>query len=201
MESTESGIKPDARRQKIAEGTASTVRNDADSDVQVTDANTSSFEDPSSGLSSIASLCWKGEKHVRRDQVVDAFRSDCVDIDEEEAQEISSLLTEIGSVTRDCENPQKIAVSQCEKLGLRPGFVVDLNALKLWNRTAWSLGNPRDGEGLMNFLDMEDVKRIPPDTAIHKQNGYAKLLDDNILKTNVDNCDTTYKHKHNLREV
>ena len=46
------------------------------------------------------------------------------------------------------------------------------------------------------------VKRIPPDTAIHEQNGYAKLLDDNkILKTNVDNCDTTYKHKHNMREV
>ena len=152
MENTESGIEPDARRQKIGEGTASTVRNDADSDVQVTDANTSSFEDPSSGLSSIASVCWKGEKHVRRDQVVDAFRSDCVDIDEEEAQEISSLLTEIGSVTRDCENPQKIAVSQCEKLGLRPGFVVDLNALKLWNGTAWSFGNPRDGEELMNFL-------------------------------------------------
>ena len=82
LESTESGIEPDARRQKIAEGTASTVRNDADSDVQVTDSNTSSFEDPSSGLSSIASVCWKGEKHVRRDQVVDAFRSDCVDIDE-----------------------------------------------------------------------------------------------------------------------
>ena len=78
---------------------------------------------------------------------VDAFRSDCVDIDdEEEAQEISSPLTEIGSVTRDCENPQKIAVSQCEKLGLRPGFVVDLNALKLWNGIARSLGNPRDGE-------------------------------------------------------
>ena len=25
--------------------------------------------------------------------------------------------------------------------------------------------------------------------------------DNNILKTNVDNCDTTYKHKHNMREV
>ena len=160
LESTESGIEPDARRQKIAEGSASTVRNDADSDVQVTDANTSSFEDPSSGLSSTASVCWKGEKHVRRDQVVDAFRSDCVDIDEEEAQEISSLLTEIGSVTRDCENPQKIAVSQCEKLELRPGFVVDLNALKLWNGTAWSLGNPRDGEELMNFLDREDPELV-----------------------------------------
>ena len=159
LESTESGIDPDARRQKIAEGTASTVRNDADSDVQVTDANTSSFEDRSSGLSSIASVCWKGEKHVRRDQVVDAFRSDCVDIDEEEAQEISSLLTEIGSVTRDCENPQKIAVSRCEKLELRPGFVVDLNALKLWNGTA-SLGNPKDGEELMNFLDREDPELV-----------------------------------------
>ena len=45
-ESTESGIEPDTRRQKIAEGTTSTVRNDADSDVQVTDANTSSFEGP-----------------------------------------------------------------------------------------------------------------------------------------------------------
>ena len=132
------------------------MRNDADVDVQVTDANTSSFEDPSSGLSSTASVCWKGEKHVRRDLVVDAFRSDCVDIDEKEAHEISSLLSEIGSVTSDCENPQKIVVSQCEKLGLRPGFVVDLSALKPWNGTAWSLRNPKDGEDLMNFLDRED---------------------------------------------
>ena len=68
LESTEPGMEPDARRQKITEGTASTVRNDADSDVQVTDANASSFEEPSSGLSTIASVCWKGEKHVRRDQ-------------------------------------------------------------------------------------------------------------------------------------
>ena len=151
---------PDARRQNIAEGTASTVRNDADSDVQVADANTSSFEDPSSVLSSIASVCWKGEKHVRRDQVFDAFRSDYVDIDEKEAQEISSLLSEIGSVTRDCENPQKIAVSQCEKLGFRPGFVVDLNALKLWNGTAWSLRNPKDGKELMNFLDRKDPELV-----------------------------------------
>ena len=96
----------------------------------------------------------------RRDQVVDAFRSDCVDIDEKEAQEISSLLSEIGSVTRDCENPQKIVVSQCEKLGLRPGFVVDLNALKPWNGTAWSLRNPKDGEELMNFLDREDPELV-----------------------------------------
>ena len=44
----------------------------------------------------------------------------------------------------------------------------------------------------------------PPDTAIHEQNGYAKLYDDNnIFITNVDNSDTTYanKHKHNMREV
>ena len=49
------------------------------------------------------------------------------------------------------------------------------------------------------------ANRISPDTAIHEQNGYAKLLDHkyNILMTNVDNdnSDTTYKHKHNMREV
>ena len=43
---------------------------------------------------------------------------------------------------------------------------------------------------------------ISPDTAIHEQNGYAKLLDHkyNILMTNVDNdnSDTTYT---NMREV
>ena len=93
-----------------------------ESDVQVTDANTSSFEDPSRGLSSTASVCWKGGKHIRRDQVVDAFRSDCVDIDEKEALQISALLLEIGTVTRDCENHQGIVASQCEKLGLRPGL-------------------------------------------------------------------------------
>ena len=118
LESTGSGMEADARRQKIAGGTASTTRIDAAFDIQVTDANMSSSDDPSSGLSSIASVCWQGEKHVRRDQVVDAFRSDCVDIEEREAQEISALLLEIGTVTRDCVNPQRIAVSQCEKLGL-----------------------------------------------------------------------------------
>ena len=51
-----------------------------------------------------------------------------------------------------------------------------------------------------------DVKRTSPDTAIHEQNGYAKVFDDKYtFKTNVDNdnCDTTYtdKHKHNMREV
>ena len=45
---------------------------------------------------------------------------------EREAQEISYLLLEIGTVTKDCVNPRRIAVSQCEQLGLRPGFVVDL---------------------------------------------------------------------------
>ena len=89
---------------KIAEATASTTRNDADFDIRVADANTSSSDDPSSRLSSIASVCWKGEKHVRRYQAVDAFRSDGVHIFEEEAQEMSSLLFEIGSVTSDCEN-------------------------------------------------------------------------------------------------
>ena len=39
---------------------------------------------------------------------MDAFRSDRVDIDEREAQEISSLLLEIGSVTTDGESPQKL---------------------------------------------------------------------------------------------
>ena len=160
FESTESGMEPDARRQKISEGTASTTMNDADFDIQVAEANTSSSDDPSSRLSSTASVCWKGEKHVRRNQVVDAFRSDCVDIDEKEAQEISSLLLEIGSVTRDCENPQRIAVSQCEKLGLRPGFVVDLNDLKPWTGIAWSLCNPKGGDELMDFLDREDPEFV-----------------------------------------
>ena len=50
------------------------------------------------------------------------------------------------------------------------------------------------------------VKRTSPDTAIHEQNGYAKVYDDKYtFETNVDNdnCDTTYtnKHKHNMREV
>ena len=148
-------MEPDARRQKIAGGTASTTRNDADFDIQVTDANMSSSDDPSSGLNSKASVCWQGEKHVRRDQEVDAFRSDCVDIDEREAQEISAMLLEIGTVTRDCVNPRRVAVSQCEKLGLRPGFVVDLNALKPWNGVAWNMCRPKGGDELMDFLDKE----------------------------------------------
>ena len=48
----------------------------------------------------------------------------------------------------------------------------------------------------------KDVKRISPDTAIHEQNGYAKLLDHkyNILMTNVDN-DNSDKTYTNMREV
>ena len=48
------------------------------------------------------------------------------------------------------------------------------------------------------------VKSTSPDTAIHEENGYVKLLDHkyNILMTNVDNdnSDTTYtdKHKRNM---
>ena len=58
----------------------------------------------------------------------------------------------------------------------------------------------------MKQFHMVSVKRIPPDTAIHEQNGYAKLHNDKYtFKTNVDNdnSDTTYtnKHKHNMREV
>ena len=48
------------------------------------------------------------------------------------------------------------------------------------------------------------VKRTSPDTAIHEQNGYAKVYNDKYtIKTNVDNdnSDTTYNHKHNMREV
>ena len=160
MESTGSGIEPDAKRPKIAGGTASTTRNDAYFDIQVTDANMSSSDDPSSGLSSVASVCWRGEQHVRRDQVVDAFRSDGVDMDERDAQEISALLLEIGTVTRDCVNPRRTAVSQCEKLGLRPGFVVDLNALKPRNGVAWNMCRPKGGDELMDFLDKEDPELV-----------------------------------------
>ena len=48
-ESTGSEMEPDARRQKIAGRTDSTTRNDADFDMQVTEANMSSAHDPSSG--------------------------------------------------------------------------------------------------------------------------------------------------------
>ena len=46
------------------------------------------------------------------------------------------------------------------------------------------------------------VKRISPDTAIHEQNGYAKLLYHkyNILMSNVDNdnSDKTYTNMHEV---
>ena len=84
----------------------------------------------------------------------------CVHIDGKEAQEISALLLEIGTVTRDCENPQGIVASQCGKLGLRPGFVVDLNALKPWNGIAWNVCNPKGGDELMDFLNEEDPELV-----------------------------------------
>ena len=51
-------------------------------------------------------------------------------------------------------------MSQCEKLGLRPGFVVDLNALKSWNGMAGSLCTPKGGNELMDFLDKEDPELV-----------------------------------------
>ena len=101
-------------------------------------------------------MCWQGEKHVRRDQVVDAFRSDCVDI----VRDFISVVLEIGTVTRDCVNPQRTAVSQCEKLVLRTGFVVDLNASKPWNGVAWKMCRPNGGDELMDFLDKEDPELV-----------------------------------------
>ena len=53
-ESRGSEMAPDARRQKIAGRTDSTTRNDADFDIQVTEANMSSADDPSSGSNSVA---------------------------------------------------------------------------------------------------------------------------------------------------
>ena len=51
------------------------------------------------------------------------------------------------------------------------------------------------------YNHVHHVKRTSPDTENHEQNGYAKLLENNnILKTNVDNCDMTYTDKHNMRE-
>ena len=49
----------------------------------------------------------------------------------------------------------------------------------------------------------QHVKRISPDTAIHEQYDYAKLLDHhkyNILMTNVDNdnSDKTYTNMHEV---
>ena len=60
------------------------------------------------------------------------------------------------------------------------------------------------GASAESYGGPDRVKRTSPDTAIHEQNGYAKVYDDNnIFMTNVDNCDTTYtdKHKHNMREA
>ena len=46
------------------------------------------------------------------------------------------------------------------------------------------------------------VKRIPPDTATHEQNGYAKVKNDNnLIETNVDNdkSDTTHTDMRNMQ--
>ena len=66
----------------------------------------------------------------------------------------------------------------------------------------WSLAGTQDSSSPTQYVPLWSVKRTSPDTAIHEQNGYAKLLDHkyNILMTNVDNdnSDTTYT---NMREV
>ena len=87
LESTGSGLEPDARRQRIAGRTDPTTRNDADCDIQVTEENLPSAYDQSSGSNSVASMCWREGQYTRRDQVVDAFRSDCMNIGERERRE------------------------------------------------------------------------------------------------------------------
>ena len=52
----------------------------------------SSCEGPLSGLNLVSSVCWRGEQHIRRDRVVDAFRSDRVDIDERGARDFVSIV-------------------------------------------------------------------------------------------------------------
>ena len=47
-----------------------------------------------------------------------------------------------------------------KKLGLQPGFVVDLNALKPWNGIAWNMCKPKGGDELMDFLDEEDPELV-----------------------------------------
>ena len=48
---------------------------------------------------------------------MDAFRSDCVDIDERDVKEISVLLLEIGTVTGDCVNPRRVCCVSVRKVG------------------------------------------------------------------------------------
>ena len=71
--------------------------------------------------------------------------------------------------------------------------------LDVWEQTSFSHSST---ESKIMSLDAGFVKRIPLDTAIHEQNGYAKLLEKKyIFTTNVDNSDMTYTDKHNMREV
>ena len=64
------------------------------------------------------------------------------------------------------------------------------------------LGEPRRRNSPSDPTSPEIVNRISPDTAIHEQNGYAKLLDHKyiILMTNVDNdnSDKTYTNMHEV---
>ena len=170
--------------------------NDADFDIHLTEANMSSADDPLSGTNSVASMCWRGEQQVRRDQVVDAFWSDRVEIGEKEAQEISFLLLEIGSVTAAGGNPQRVVGSQCGKLGLLFGFVVDLNALKSWNGIAGSLCTRKGGDELMDFLDKEDPELVIGSSSCDVADFLKGSICVSKNQTDLHACARAYARKH-----
>ena len=117
-----------------------------------------------------------------------------------EAQEISALLLEIGTVTRDCVNLQRIAVSQCEQLGLRAGFV-DLNALKPWNGVAWNTRRPEGGDELMDFPDKEDLELVIGRSSCdvsHFLKGSQRALE---KQTDFHVCARAYARQHQRGKV
>jgi len=91
-----------------------------------------------------------------------------VDVTGREAKSISSMLIEMSGVdvTEIC-SPEKFA-SQCLRLGLRPGFAVDLTLPKS-NGEHWNLNKDRDVEEMMKMLDREDPELLigsPPCTVL-----------------------------------
>ena len=88
-----------------------------------------------------------------------------------------------------------------KKLGLRPGFVVDLNALKLCNGTAWSLRNPKDGEELMNFLDREDPELVMRSSSCDVSDflkGSSRAMEN---QTDLHACARAYARQHHRGKI
>ena len=88
------------------------------------------------------------------------------------------------------------------RLTLAAGAMPRDRAMPHVDGNVWRLCSPVSRPERSPQTKSSCVKRIPPDTANHEQNGYEKVYDDKYtFKTNVDNdkSDTTHTDMRNMQ--